>query len=61
MAIKILFEDGRVQTGIVSLTPKCNGNYYYPEFEEGTEVLYDILDDDEEINADSIKLISFEP
>ena len=57
--IKILFNDGRVQEGIKSLTPKWCGGFSYPEFNDGVEPIKDILDDDGEIDNDDIELISY--
>ena len=57
--IKILFNDGRVQEGIKSLTPKCSGGFFYPEFNDGVEPIKDILDDDGDIDNSDIELISY--
>ena len=57
--IKILFNDGRVQEGIKSLTSKWCCGFSYPEFNDGVEPIKDILDDDGEIDNSDIELISY--
>lgn len=57
--IKILFNDGRVQEGIKSLTPSCSGNYYHTEFNDGVEPIEGIIDFDGDMCVDEVELISY--
>ena len=57
--IKILFNDGRVQEGIKSLTLSRSGLYYYPEFNDGVKPIEDILDRDGDILTENVITISY--